>query len=130
MSDKEDVKITHIEHKVDKLEQQVDKIYLALQGDKSLNIEGISATLSRHMKESNDNFLLLKNELTKSIKTYRYDLAADFATTENNINETLIPLKKEVEEQKKYRYKNLGIFGGIMFVLGNFVNYIWELFKP
>lgn len=130
MSEKENAKITHIEQKVDKLEQQVDKIYLALQGDKSLNIEGISATLSRHMKESNDNFVLLKNELTKSIKTYRYDLAADFATTENNINETLIPLKKEVEEQKKYRYKNLGIFGGIMFVLGNFVSYIWELFKP
>lgn len=129
MSEKETAKIDALEKKVENLEQKVDKIYLALQGDKSLNIEGLSATLSRHMKESNENFITLKNELTKSIKTYRYDLAAEFATTENNINEKLIPLKKEVEEQKKYRYRNLGIFGGVMFVVGNFVHYIWELLK-
>lgn len=122
MSEKEAAKIDELEHKV-------DRIYLTLQGDKNIALEGLIPTLTRHMKESNDNFKLLKEELQKNIKTYRYDLASEFAEAENRINETLIPLKKEVEEQKKYRYKNLGIFGGIMFVVGNFVNYIWELLK-
>lgn len=97
------------------LHDEIKLINLTLKGDKSIGVEGVVPLLQRHMEESKSQF-----------KQFKRDIAYEYVNDINSLSDRLKPLEKA----EKVRYKNLGIFSGVGFILGNFCWYMWEHLKP
>lgn len=108
MSENENVRI-------DKLEEKVELIYLSIQGNTNMGIEGLIPLLHRHMRESKENF-----------RNFKRDITLDYVTDVNNITNRLIPLEK-AEQQ---RHRTAGIFAGVGVVVGFGASFVWDLIKP
>ena len=114
MSDKENAKI-------DDLAAEVKMINLTLQGDQSHGIEGLIPMLQRLMKESNENF-----------KTFKRDIALDWATDINRVDEKGNITDSRItglEANEKKQSKILGYATGVGVFLGFIFSYLWDLIK-
>lgn len=100
--------------KIDELNAKIDRLFLVVEGEPKQGIEGLVPMLQRHMKESKDSF-----------KTFKRDIALEYVNDINYLSERLKPLEKA----DKMRYKNLGIFSGVGFVVGNFCWFLYEHLK-